>query len=855
MAIIKCKMCGVDLKIVEGSTVCECEYCGTRQTVPNADNEKKMTLFTRASRLLRNCEFDKASGLFETIVADFPEEAEAYWGLVLCKYGIEYVDDPATGKKVPTCHRSNFDSVEDDTNFEQACENADAVARRLYREEARQIETLRKRILEVSGKEEPYDIFISYKELDEDGERTIDSVIAQDIYKALVKEGYRVFFSRISLEGKLGIEYEPYIFAALNSAKVMIVVGTDYEYFNAVWVKNEWSRFLKLISDGQQKTLIPVYKDMDPYDMPKELRNLAAQNMGKIGGMQDLLHGVEKLIPTKKAEDHSQTGTLQTNVQAGGPNVPALLKRGKMALEVGDWDVAVKCFDQLLSIDADCTEAYLGLAMANATAINRENYGLRYIAQYPALKADKNAVVAQRMDPTLHEWFSELDGKGEEILRQKKEAEAERKREEELKQQEKLRQEALRRQEELEREALKRQEEEKKALEKKKEWEETGRFMRSFTSLIDTGSMHTVGLKTDGTVLAVGYNGNHQCDVKSWRDIVAVAAGEHHTVGLKLDGTVVAAGPAQSAQCNVSHWCNIVAISACGEQTVGLKNDGTVLAAGKNKDGECNVSSWTDITAISAGDHHIVGLKSNGSVVAVGRNEEGQCDVTKWENIIAIATGNYLTVGLKNDGTVYATGQNWSGYGGRSIGKSIRRYRPDKPLRKIESSVWKDVEVIACGSFVIGIDANGNIYQNGYETRTERIVYLDGTNKELLTLSAKGLNHVVGLKRDGRVFTIAGTTAGNNDWSYINSHHLDTSGWKLFDNANNLEEERREAREVAEVERKASEAKRKRTIQNLEMGREQLSTELRNLRGLFNGRRRKEIEEKLDQIEDKLKKI
>ena len=96
MALIKCKMCGGDLRIEEGSSVCECEYCGTRQTVPSADNEKKLTLFSRAGRLLRGCEFDKAAGVFETIVADFPEEAEAYWGLVLCKYGIEYVDDPAT---------------------------------------------------------------------------------------------------------------------------------------------------------------------------------------------------------------------------------------------------------------------------------------------------------------------------------------------------------------------------------------------------------------------------------------------------------------------------------------------------------------------------------------------------------------------------------------------------------------------------------------------------------------------------------------------------------------------------------------------------------------------------------------
>ena len=310
MPVIKCKMCGGDLNIVDNSSVCECEYCGTKQTVPNVDDEKKLKLFSRAGKLLRACEFDKASGVFESIIADFPEEAEAYWGLILCKYGIEYVDDPATGKKVPTCHRSSFESVEDDSNFEQACENADAVARRVYREEARQIETLRKRILEVSGKEEPYDVFISYKELDEDGDRTPDSVIAQDIYRALTKEGYRVFFSRISLEGKLGVEYEPYIFAALNSAKVMIVVGTDYEYFDAVWVKNEWSRFLKLIASGQQKTVIPVYKDMDPYDMPKELRALAAQNMGKIGAMQALLHGVDKLLG-------KGTGPLRQSLEYG----------------------------------------------------------------------------------------------------------------------------------------------------------------------------------------------------------------------------------------------------------------------------------------------------------------------------------------------------------------------------------------------------------------------------------------------------------------------------------------------------------------------------------------------------------
>lgn len=361
MAIIKCKMCGGDLTIVEGATVAECEYCGSVQTVPSADNEKKLTLFARANRLRSACEFDKAAGVYESIVAEFPEEAEAYWGLVLCRYGIEYVDDPATGKKIPTCHRSSFDSVMEDSDFEQAQENADVVARKVYREEAKAIEELRKSILEVSGKEAPYDIFICYKETDEKGERTIDSVIAQDVYTTLTEAGYRVFFSRISLEDKLGTEYEPYIFAALNSAKLMLVFGTDYEYFNAVWVKNEWSRFLSMIAAGQKKTLIPCYKGIDAYDMPKEFAKLQAQDMGKVGAMQDLLRGIDKIMGRDKALSATRQETQTVVV---GAQTEPLLKRGQLSLEDGDWQKADGYFDRVLDSDAECAEAYVGKFLA-----------------------------------------------------------------------------------------------------------------------------------------------------------------------------------------------------------------------------------------------------------------------------------------------------------------------------------------------------------------------------------------------------------------------------------------------------------------------------------------------------------
>ena len=371
MAVYKCKMCGGDLNIEEGVSVVECEFCGSRQTVPTADNEKKMTLFGRANRLRLANEFDKAAGVYEQIVSEFPEEAEAYWGLFLCKYGIEYVDDPATGKKIPTCHRSSFESALEDTDFEQACENADAVARREYREEAKVIEGLRSRIIEVSSKEEPYDIFISYKDRDENNDRTIDSVIAQDVYDALTEKGYRVFFSRISLENKLGTEYEPYIFAALNSAKVMLVFGTDYENFNAVWVKNEWSRFLALIAAGQKKVLIPCYKDIDAYDMPKEFKKLSAQDMGKVGAMQDLLRGIDKIFYNKGSKEPQAKETVA--VQQSNSNSAALLERAFMFLEDKKWQEADEYCERVLDMEPRNAEAYLGKLMAQFRCSQRSD--------------------------------------------------------------------------------------------------------------------------------------------------------------------------------------------------------------------------------------------------------------------------------------------------------------------------------------------------------------------------------------------------------------------------------------------------------------------------------------------------
>ena len=362
MVFFKCKMCGGTVEFEQGATVGVCDSCGTKQTLPRLDDDKKANLYDRANHFRRNNEYDKAMGIYEQILAEDNTDAEAYWSLVLCRYGIEYVEDPATHKRVPTVNRAQYMSVSADEDYKSALKYADAYQRAIYEQEAKTIDEIQKGILEISSKEEPFDIFISYKETDDSGRRTPDSVLANDLYHQLTNEGFKVFFSRITLEDKLGTAYEPYIFSALNSAKVMVVIGTKPEYFNAVWVKNEWSRYLALVkkSDGK-KMLIPAYRDMDPYDLPEEFSHLQAQDMSKLGFMQDLIRGIKKIV---QADEPKPVVKETVVVNGGSANVAPLLKRVFMFLEDSNWEEADEYCEKVLDQDPENAQAYLGKLMA-----------------------------------------------------------------------------------------------------------------------------------------------------------------------------------------------------------------------------------------------------------------------------------------------------------------------------------------------------------------------------------------------------------------------------------------------------------------------------------------------------------
>lgn len=264
---------------------------------------------------------------------------------------------------------------------------------------------------------------------------------------------------------------------------------------------------------------------------------------------------------------------------------------------------------------------------------------------------------------------------------------------------------------------------------------------------IAVGEFTSIGLKSDGTVVARGSHYDGQCNVEGWEDIVDIDAGYEHTVGLKSDGTVVATGNNVDGQCNVSEWTDIIAVFASNNHTIGLKSDGTVVATGDNSEGQCDVSGWRYIVDIDTSSNHTVGIQSDGTVVATGYNGFEECNVSGWTDVIDVATYAFITIGLKTDGTVVATG----------------RYYKDGVY---DVSDWKNIVAISVGDgYTVGVKSDGTVLVEG---KTYKVSPDDFSEwKNIVDISA-GTRHTLGLKSDGTVVAVG----------YNEQKQCDLSGWK-----------------------------------------------------------------------------
>ena len=784
MAVFKCKMCGGALEVQPEQTTAVCGYCGTQQTLPRLDSDRRANLYDRASHYRRNNEYDKAAALYEQLLNEDAADAEAYWSLVLCRYGVEYVEDPATHARIPTINRTQFTSVFDDENYRSALAHAGVGQRAIYEREAEAINRIQKGILEISEREAPFDVFLCYKETDANGRRTPDSVLAGDLYRELTQEGFRVFFARVTLEDKLGTAYEPYIFSALQSARVMVVLGTRPDHFNAVWVKNEWSRYLALIRGGAKKTLIPAYRDMDPYDLPEQFSHLQALDMGRLGFMQDLVHGIRKLTgaPQPMAGSAPQPAAPQAAPQAAPvPAAAPLLRRAFLFLEDGDWTSADEYCERVLDLEPENAEAYLGKLMAELRCSRRE--ALR-ACQAPFDGSDNYQKALRFGGAALKEELSDAakavrEREAQRRLQARYEAAARRLQEpctpeayreaaaafahiSGYRDADARAQDCLRRAEELEQ---RRAAEQAQRLRTQKRLRRTAIIalpaalalllisivLMPVISYRQAEKLLQAGRTPEAAIAfgrADGYRDARARSAALWAGVAqrnAVAAGGYHTVGLRADGTVAATGDNFHGQCDVSGWRDLVAVAADYNHTVGLRADGTAVATGDNGDGQCDVSGWQDLVAVAAGWNHTIGLRADGTAVATGDNEFGQCDVSDWQDLVAVAAGTRHTVGLRADGTVVATGDNEDG--------------------QCDVSGWRDLVAVAAGTWhTIGLRADGTVVATGLNWNGQCNV----SDWQDLVAVAAGWNHTVGLRADGTA-----VATGYNEFD-----QCDVSGWQ-----------------------------------------------------------------------------
>ncbi len=369
--LVVCKTCGNDDLTEVSEGILKCKYCRhlTEKPKENAD------LMERAHNLRFNSkDFDEAAKIYEEVIRLTPNEAEAYWGRVLCRFGIEYVKD-TNGEYLPTCHRTIQSSILDDADYLMAVNKASGDMKAYYTEQAKLIDTYQTNIKVISAKEKPYDVFISFKATD-NGKPTEDSLIAQEIYYYLTKNlGLKVFFSNITLKDKAGQEYEPIIFAALSSATVMVLVGTKNEYINATWVKNEWSRYIGMVADAKKqnksKYIVTAIKGMRPEELPSALASYQAVNIGELGAKEKLCSNIDSLIGDLRVAKSSKSsgGSIDANDMLAA-EAANLSKLGLQQVELGNIDKANEYFDKALEKKADTALANWGKLLISQNVKN-----------------------------------------------------------------------------------------------------------------------------------------------------------------------------------------------------------------------------------------------------------------------------------------------------------------------------------------------------------------------------------------------------------------------------------------------------------------------------------------------------
>lgn len=335
-----CTVCGGMLK--NYGSYLKCSSCDTEFAVEEGLTQdqadtyfRKLNAFENAERYLekQSPNFDEAESDFELITEKYPEWSVGYWGLLRAKAGIKLERD-SDGKVVPSCYKSEYEDLRETEEYKKAIELAETPElKSSYQKMAEYIARVAKEWSEEAGRYD-YNVFISFKASnDEDGAETTDSREMQNLYTFLTEKGYKVFFSPVSLgkNGIVGSKSEPYIFNALDKANAFIVYGSKKEYFEAIWVQNEWRRYLRAMEKGHKpkNSLLVVYQGFNPKSLPQGLRDIQAIDYNSKMCYLEILNAVNSIFERLRKEVvtppieriHIQAGQIGKKAATAGERI------------------------------------------------------------------------------------------------------------------------------------------------------------------------------------------------------------------------------------------------------------------------------------------------------------------------------------------------------------------------------------------------------------------------------------------------------------------------------------------------------------------------------------------------------
>lgn len=139
------------------------------------------------------------------------------------------------------------------------------------------------------------EVVIRYVEADDFGRRTKDSLIAQNVYSRLEALNINTFYQYASVEDLSGEEMERACASATDSAKILIILAGSEEHFSKLLSQNK-----ELLS---KKKIIPIYFDMNAYDMPSEISAYQAVNLDNVGAIEDLAKNILILLGRNNEAD------------------------------------------------------------------------------------------------------------------------------------------------------------------------------------------------------------------------------------------------------------------------------------------------------------------------------------------------------------------------------------------------------------------------------------------------------------------------------------------------------------------------------------------------------------------------